>query len=538
MVDNNDILTKLGQNIYNYFLDNTDPGEPFLLLIEPSEYEKLKEETGNINDVECALKSTDNPCSIPTDYISIAVANLQVQLIYAIAIEQIDDSFYTEMKKFYLNLKEDSDVLRYFERFQEDMWEKVRKVFAKKNRLLQIPKQKHGSGRYVQFPKSQRLITWNELSKYADLFININLQPYQVLPFSDFCSKVYMVYNYNFNDEQNEIIKKIVFSFYCNWDGSPTEKLRKPKKREKLPLFIKNRMILSENKFKFTLRIENEKPIYYFDGDKKSEQDVKKTFQNKQILSFLYDEEYEDWKYTTQPLHENDRLLVLINKSDICDKLDIWHRQRDFIFFTENYYVYHFQNCDNNIAKSAGLSFITKEYFTIIGGIRVINCYYFRNDVLGAWYDFALPKIKLNLKNNIRVFINSKEIIINNNIVDLNNLMLITNKEKYILCPCEKEYSIKCTDLPPVYFLIKGSADVNIESIDKGWKLTSHSLRPIKLGEAPDISGLVCYIQNTKIKGNLRPFLSQNDYLQNRLSNAGLNKNIRNIELRRMYGIR
>jgi hypothetical protein len=95
-------------------------------------------------------------------------------------------------------------------------------------------------------------------------------------------------------------------------------------------------MILSENKFKFTLRIENEKPIYYFDGDEKSERDVKKTFQNKQILSFLYDEEYEDWMYTTRPLHERNRLLVFV------DKLLFWHnRQRKFKFIQKTeYYVF------------------------------------------------------------------------------------------------------------------------------------------------------------------------------------------------------
>lgn len=534
-MDKDTILTKLGQNIYNYFLENTNPGEPFLLLIEPSEYKRLKEETGNINDVDYALKSTDNLCSTPMDYISIAVANLQVQLIYSISIDKIgDDSFYTKMKNFYPNLKEDNDILLYFERFQEDMWEKVKKVFAKKNRLLQIPEQRQGYGRYVQFPKSQRLITWNELSKYADRFIKINLGPYQILSFSDFCSKVDISYNYNFNNDENEIIKKIIFSFYCNWDGSPTEELRKHRKREKLHFFTKNRIILSENKFEFTLRIENEELIYYLNGQKVSEQDVKKAFKNKQILSFLYDEECEDWIYTTRSLHKENSLIVFVDKS--C----YWHnRQSDFKFIkeTEYYYVYYAQNCNNDIANFARLSFITKEYFTVIGGIRVINCYHFRDDVLGAWYNFALPKIKIDSENNIQVFIDSNEILVNDNIVDLANLVLKVNNEKLSLAPREKVHSLKCANLPPVYFLIKDPADVNIESIDNGWKLSDYSLRPIKLGEIPDISGLVCYIQNTQIKGNLRPFLSKNDYLQNRLLNTKIKNSISNIERRKIYGI-
>jgi len=534
-MDKDAILTKLGQNIYDYFLEITNPGEPFLLLIEPSEYERLKKETDNINNVDFALKSTFNLCSTPIDYISIAVANLQVQLIYTIAIKQIgDNSFYTEMKKFYPNLLENSDVERYFKNFQEDMWEKVRNIFAKKNRLLQIPEQREGSGRYVQFPKSQRLITWSELSKYADLFIKISLNPHQVLSFSDFCNMVPINCNFEFNDEQKEIIKKIIFSFYYNWDGSTSEELRKPRRREESNFFIKERNILSENKFEFTLRFENDEPIYYFNGKKISERDVKKQFNHKQVLSFLYDEEFEDWRYATRSLHKGNRLIVFVEK--LCYQHNSYLKL-ELIKETEYYYVYHFKNCDNDIANFVRRSFITKEYFTIIGGIQVIDCYHFRDDVLGAWYDFALPKIKFNFENNRQIFIDSKEILANDNIVDLANLVLKANNEKLLLASGKKEHSLKCTNLPPVYFLIKDSAGANNESIDKGWNLSSYSLRPIKLGEDPDISGLVCYIRNIQEKGNLRPFLSQNDYLQNRLFHIGFNEKISCIERRKIYGI-
>jgi hypothetical protein len=115
--------------------------------------------------------------------------------------------------------------------------------------------------------------------------------------------------------------------------------------------------------------------------------------------------------------------------------------------------------------------------------------------------------------------------------------VLKANNEKLSLDSREKVHTLKCTDLPPVYFLIKGSADVNNEPIDKGWKISSYSLCPIRLGETPDISGLACYIQKTKVKGNLRPFLSQNDYLQNRLFHIGLNKKVSCIEKRKIYGI-
>jgi len=515
------ILINLGKKIYNYFLENTTIGEPFILLIEPSEYERIKEKTGNINDVNNALKSTENIRTVPRDYISIAVANLQVQLIYSIAIEQINDSFYTEMKNFYPKLKENNDVMQYFENFQEEMWEKVRDIFAKKNRLLQIPEPKKGSGRYVQFPKSQRLITWNELSKYADSFIKINLKPHQVLSFFDFCSKVYIGENYNLNDDENEIIKKIIFSFYCKWDGSSSEELKIPRQRENSQFFTKDRRVLSGNKFEFTIRFENDEPIYYFNGKKVTEQDVKKYFINEKVLSFLYDEEYEDWIYTTRSLHRENRLITLVDKSHYLHNKP---PKFELIKKTEFYYFLYAPYCDNDI----------KEYFTITGGIKVIDCYHFRNDVLGAWYDFALPKIKLNLENIKQVFIDSNEIFINDNIVDLSNLMLKANNEKMSLTPGEKVHSLKCANLKPVYFLIRDSTDVNNEPINNGWKLSSYSLCPIKLGELSDISGLF-YCGDVQTEGKLRSFLLKKHFLQNRLSN--LNINISKIERRRIYGI-
>jgi hypothetical protein len=531
-MDTDSILTKLGQNIYNHFLKNTSPGDPFLLLIEPEEYKRIKEETGNLENVDRALKSTGYISETPSDYISIVIANLQVQMIYDIVIEKIDDSFYTEMKRYYPNLTEDSQVLRYFERFQENMWKKVKDVFEKRNISLQIPKPKDGSGRYVQFPKSQRIITWKELSSYADFFKCLNLKPYQIMSFSDFCDKVYIPDNYHLDNEQNEIIRKIVFSFYNNWDGSKTEDLRKPRHTSKSQqLFFNTRTGLADNRFEFTIRIKNEKLHYYFKDNEISEKKVKNQFESKFVLSFLFNEEYEDWIYTTSHLHLNNRLLVLV------DKTRPWGQFKPE-FITEYYNVYHFKNCDNKIADFAKRHFITKEYFTIIGGIQVINRYHFRNDVLGAWYDFALPVVKINYSECSQAFIDSREIIIKNNRIDIANPILKENHEKWTLKPREKEYSLKCTNFRPVYFQISGISASNSNAIEKGWKISTSSLRPIKSGETPEITGLLFNCSSyTYNKGNLRPFLYKIDCLQNRMSHIRLDEKITKQERRRIYGI-
>jgi hypothetical protein len=530
-VDKNLILSKLGQNIFNYFIENTNPGEPFLLLIDPMEYQNIKENTGDIKDVDNALRSTGFLNYVPSDYISIAVANLQVQLIYDIALKNIDDSFYSVMKNYYSNLVEDHDVYLYFREFQEYLWAKVKLAFLRKNRYLEIPPQKEGYGRYVQFPKSQRLITYNELIGYVDKFLRINLEPYQIVSFHDFCEKLYLPFNYLFTNEQNKIIKKIIFSFYNKWDGSSTNEIKK-QRSQPYPLFSKNRINVTENKLELTIRFENERMVYRFGKNTITEQELKNRFKNKSVLSFLYDDEYEDWLYTIRPLHSRDRLLILV------DKLVRWNNDKYKSFFSTDYYtVYHFDSCDNNVASFAGLSFIPKEYFTIIGGIQVVNCYHFRNDVLGAWYDFALPKIRIELSTNIQIFIDSKEIIVVDGCIDLDSLTLKENNENWKLEPRDKEYSLKCSDLSPVYFSIKASeSSCNID-LNKGWKISPDSLRPIKPCEIPDMVGLSInnsfYIQK---KGSLRPFLYKDECLQNGISHIGLNEWITDLEKRSLYG--
>jgi hypothetical protein len=532
-MDKDFILSKLGQNIFNYFIENTNPGEPFLLLIDPMEYQNIKENTGNIKDVDHALKLTGYLSNVPNDYISIAVANLQVQLIYDIDVRNIDDSFYSVMKNYYSNLVEDHNVYLYFRGFQENLWANVALVFSRKNRCLEIPPKKEGSGRYVQFPKSQRLITYNELIGYADNFLRISLEPHQIISFYDFCKKLYLPFNYSFTNEQNEIIKKIIFAFYNKWNGSSTNEIRKQKQRSKSPLlFSKNRIDVTENKLELTIRFENERMVYRFGKNTITEQELKNHFKNKSVLSFLYDDEYEDWLYTIRPLHSRNRLLVLVDK--------LARRNTDkykLLFSTEYYTVYHFDCCDNNVASFTGLSFVTKEYFTIIGGIRIVNWYHFRNDVLGAWYDFALPKIRVDLGIDTQVFIDSKEIIIVDGCIDLDNLVLKENNKNWKLEPRDKEYALKCSDLSPVYFSIKAPKSCSDIDLNRGWKISLDSLRPIKQDEIPDMAGLLInssfYIRK---EGGLRPFLHKKEYLQNRISHRGLDEWIVNLEKRSLYG--
>jgi hypothetical protein len=286
--------------------------------------------------------------------------------------------------------------------------------------------------------------------------------------------------------------------------------------------------------------MEDEELKYYFGGKEVSEKDVSEKFKNEHALSFLYDEEYENWVYITsrRRLRSEDKLMVLIkHKKHLAPYLK-----------TGFFYIYLFETCDPNIAKFAGLPFsAAKEYFSVIGGIRVANYYRLRNDALGAWYDFALPKIKINLGGVKRVFIDSKEIMVNNDFIDLADLTLKEENKKLLFKAREKEYSLKCTAgrdaLPPVFFVIKSAVNDDNSFDDSGWKISKCSLRPIKSDEAPDIIGLkFCHSDidiTTDIRGDeeLRPFLYKIDKLQNRFSNTSINKKISLLEKRRLYGV-
>ncbi len=527
-------LSSLGEKILNRVLLDTEPGDKFLLsIIDPDTFEKLKEETGggDSRQVEKALKSTAELYCLLDDYSVISIALLQVSLVYDSNREDISDAFYPKMKEYYPNLNEDHDVQRYFENIQEPLWERARDIFEKKGRTLLIPKPKTGSGRYVQFPKSQQLIRWNELVGYADKFIKAKLDPYQILSFDDFCDKIDIGYEYQCTPEENEAIRKIIFSFYNRWDGRKTDEIKMQRFSAQ---DSRTKITIHDNiKSEITLKLIYEKIHIYKNGHGISEQNLQQHI-NKPIIPFVFDDEYIDWIYTIKSLQVTDKLLVLVNKSHGINAVCFEKMRHDFL--ETNYFdVYIFEECNNEVAKFANLMLAKKEIYEIIGGIKSHGDNNFANNILGSWYDFALPKIKIVLPSSVRVFIDSREIIVNNNCVDLSDLILKENNAKF---PLESgEHSFKCTDISPAYFFVEENKINNKTGINHGWKIASNDFRPVSQSENPDIVGLKIIKSNSfNANTELRPFLIRNEILQNRPIEWLLSEKATKIELRRKYG--
>jgi len=523
-----ELLESLGKKIYNRILEDTSPEDVFLLsIIDPDTFMELqKEVTSNLQEMEKTLKGTGTfrERFLSNNYIAVTIATLQVWLVYDVDYDKVDDSFYRKMKKYYAsNLVEDQDVREYFKNIkQEDLWERVRRFFEKEARYLRIPprKPKGVSGRYTQFPKSQQIIRWNEVIKYADTFRGLKLEPYQILSLGDFCDRVHIDNRYRFKPEEYEAIRKIVFSFYNKWDGRSTTEIKAQRKS------VQNRqhgqvMGRSANP-EIVIKIENDVMRVFVDDKKKSGKYLFNMFPQKRALPFIFDEYYEDWTEIRKRLKRKDKVLVLINKSYPVGNYFRDHRYDDLKL--ECFHVYIFDNCNSRIAEFADLKFDNNEIYTIIGGVSGRSSYNANANVLGIWYDFALPKIKINLPPLANVYIDSKEVAVEKNQINLAKCSLPVGW-----------HSFKCKDISPVYFYVAGATANDTVELNSGWLVSSIDMRQIKHDETPSIIGLDVLKPN-KATTPMRPFLSQMKYLQKRLSEQRLSRKIQAIETRRYYG--
>jgi hypothetical protein len=196
-------------------------------------------------------------------------------------------------------------------------------------------------------------------------------------------------------------------------------------------------------------------------------------------------------------------------------------------------YIFESRDMDDEVAIFFNLDFDKREIYTIIGGIKVRGNN--KNNVVGYWYDFALPRIKINLPSSTQMFIDSNEIVADKNQIDLSNLLLKNGNERYQLV--SGKHSFKCPGVSPAYFFIEECKAATNTSLNHGWIITSDNLRPVKNGEKPNVIGLkIKKPEEITNDTNLRPFLNRIEYLQNRPLERLINGKLKTIEKRRNHG--
>jgi len=449
--------------IFSHFLEQTAQGEEFLYALDTDTFQGLKEkmkeeEKVPVAELEKDLKRTKDPywaIRFP-----IVTTTIQVSLIYD--LDNINEAgYYVCLRNYYGTtcFPDDRSIEDYLRRVQEYIWRKTKERFKECNRIITLPAQKTGSGRYVQYPESQRVLSNSKIIDYADTFIKLHLDPYSFFTFDNFCQRVFTFgiisqSKYIAQAQSDVFAKKIIFSFYNQWDGRPTAQIKGNIQRNPRPGFKK---ITSKNVPQVRVIINSQNKIELYDGNNKIFQ-INKFLQNKGNGAFFkYDAGFEE--YSIMDNHKDfnidDTFLLLSVDNSLLTDPNFKEYYRDELF-DDNYSVFIFDELNNAIIKKFNLQYDGKSaasIFSPIGGIRVLNYRSGRN-FLGAWYDFALPKIKLNRDEAVDyVFIDSKEIPVENNTIDLDKLINESNLN-------EGEHSIKCPDTSPAFFVVEKPINV------------------------------------------------------------------------------
>lgn len=223
---------KLGKAIYEYFLQRTSPNENFKLCIDTYTYEHCAHQAG-LNDKEIeSLLSGEGINYIDDNYCALAIAALETKIAYDVETESnLVNSYNSRLIDKLRNFKDNNDVQQFYKDSQDVIWLKSKKLFETEKRYLKIPVPKTGPGCYVQYPLSQRIVNGTFIINYADKFIALHLEPASGITYQIFEG---LVFNRN---KYSNMIRRMIFSFYCVWDGRNSKDIlnrKKPLSREQI----------------------------------------------------------------------------------------------------------------------------------------------------------------------------------------------------------------------------------------------------------------------------------------------------------------
>jgi hypothetical protein len=549
-----EIVTAFGNKILNYFLMQTKEGDKFILAIDDFSFNNLAKIVINDKKInqeifDKALRNIFVNGYLYNVQICIAISALQVNLIY-----QFDNfstnSFYKCLNNYNPSFfSDDSTIEHYLRNYQDDIWESVYRYFLKYSRKLFLPVHPQaGPGRYVKYPNAQYILSKKQLIGWAGQFIRLNIISDQVFSFFEFCNLVFpsrhpitirpsiLYLNYEL---QQELARRFIFSFYCQWDGHSSSDIRQSKGK-----IGKSRQIITWKREKKTIiaRIENEKIKFYRDNNEKIQLkthfDIERNLNSKKSLfPFIYDEKYNDWVYGDFLVTNHDRILVLDTAGQFsCTNLSSQLRPE---YSCSLYYTYIFDECSKKIADLSGLRFIPEKVFFPIGGIRVKGVHY-NSANLGSWHDFALPQIKIETDNkHNEIYIDSTSVEMKNEILDLNSL--INKSTKHPLELRCGEHSIKAYDTTEAFFTIVGvGSEIQDKPLVSGWLISPNTVRQAKEEKEIALNGLnilsaICKGKEFNAKV-LRPFLQRDFDLKKSLPLSSLNNKIQHMEKRKHYG--
>lgn len=475
------MLRRVGQEILLYLKSVFSPGSQIKICVDPYTFKKCVEQAGCSYDTVISLLKRSVRCQSGDGYQALAIVAFQTKITYEMSLNGKFNDAYLPM----LNRYGIIDTNEYFSggvttigrTAQDKTWQIALNILKENALFLDLGNvyEHDGAYRYVQYPRSQQIVSKNNLLKFIDIFESLGLLPGSDIGYNDFMrllqkNSVYqgIVYSTHIECHTSEsciILGHLVYGFYKNWDGSSRPDF------ERFGGGGGGKCAL-ENYF-FS--------AYPFDEDRNSKIDGslkkgKKTLQNvpdvvvassqcEKIPYFTLVYGYSsEWCFAKGNPRFGQSVLTIYKQTFFDARIN----NLDEIFvrkWNDDYYVVAVKSLTEKVAKLLKLESQSASPVEYIGGLRSRYAY------VQGWLDFAKPMIRLSpdyshepiiIKNKKNSF--SKEVKINDSMIDLEKIELA----------------------PDQYFIISNGhrvpdSDFEIASITKemkkdsicGWELTT-----------------------------------------------------------------
>lgn len=507
----------LGHAIYEYFLQRTSPNEEFTLCIDTYTYEHCAKQAGlTENEIELLL-SGDGIYSVSNSYSALAVVALEIKIAYDIETsESLRDSYNPRLVKNISYFYDINEVQQFYRDVQDSMWDSVKRLFATQKRYLAIPKPYTGPYCYVQYPLSQRIISGREIIEFADRFIALHLEPSSGITFELFEGLVFNRYEYS----DDEMIRRMIFSFYCMWDGrnyddivcrrrvlSAAEQEKRAKDEFLIQIEPEIKFYINKNQIDLSKEMINDKYLWKFDENK---------YFTRRGTYFIKDSDYNDWLPYNRSIDAEEELLLLTTQSKYPSYIENLRTTDEVEVLSAGLYKILILRLRNRETFEAfRIPVKTQPYFSLIGGIKLKR---------NTYYSFALPSIFLTEKEYDKtkytsVYLDAKEYPIIEGIAQIPEEL---SPGKHCL------KLLNSWDSSEMFFSVEEVSEAPIPE-NHGWILNEAD------GEVkPSINKEETVIDGLKLIGNLewierksiismyqdnielRPFLLQKERLENR----------------------
>ena len=513
-----EILQRLGEQIFNYFLRITSPNESFILHIDEYTYKSCAKTAGlSEQDITLLLHGKGiYSFSSNNSFESLAIVALEIKIFYDIETDvSLINSYNTRLEKNIASFNSQQEIQSWYNLYQDRIWNQVRQLFKNYNRFIEIPEKHFGAYRYVQYPKSQRLVSQREIILYADEFKK-HLRPHEIISFTEFGQRV----SFKFVHKNNEHIKRMIFAFYNIWDGQASLEI------------LENKVAVSRNAETFTrndinIKFADEEISVFINNkriDLKSDKiksewlyklDNRTHLLTKKGLAFMHDEIFDDWVPYSSSLELHEEVLFLTEQKTVPFYLQEYVDRGEIRIRKYEKYMFWIVSSNNSkVYEMCRISLTEKTCIELIGGIKSKR---------NTYYTFAMPAIKLNQiidsknKPYTSIFIDTKEYSLSNNMLHLPSDF-----------PIGTHYA-KLWDSTDLKFSIELAMVSNTASSIHGWNFNyeHNKVCPADSIENVVIDGFILKQQLPRhteftvddfTNKKLRPFLSMNKFLANRFS--------------------